>query len=134
MELLYINVYKLIISDLILGHEPSEGIDVTPRTEIRGELVYDLFFLLTILTGKGFLGSAWSNTYFVRYYITGLVQSKLAHTIYTQRFLLEVSFSKDNEVFEVSNFFAINLEKNGFHFFSWDGVITFTSMFWFTLW
>ncbi len=79
-------------------------------------MVYDLF-LLTILTGKGFLGSAWSNTYFVRYYITGLVQSKLAHTIYTQRFLLEVSFSKDNEVFEVSNFFAINLEKNCFHFF-----------------
>ncbi len=36
MELLYINVYKLIISDLILGHEPSEGIDVTPRTRNKG--------------------------------------------------------------------------------------------------
>ncbi len=30
-ELLYINVYKLNISDLILGHEPSEGIDVDPQ-------------------------------------------------------------------------------------------------------
>ncbi len=69
------------------------------------------------MTGKGFLGSAWSNTYFVRYYIAGLVQSKLAHTIYTQRFLLEVSFSKDNEVFEVSNFFCNKFRKKWFSFF-----------------